>query len=155
MSYNSKTPSLYSCKMASCVGAAEGEALRECCLIFHPFLQYQIYICLLQLKQHGWWWNCSALGKRRKSWDKTPQESMLLMASISPTIYVPPAVQEQMCNQVICRGDAYYPPPSTLCPPQDFPTRVTISQWRKSLVAVGIVTFARLHRGRKLFLLSR
>lgn len=107
MSYNSKTPSLYSCKMASCVGAAEGEALRECCLIFHPFLQYQIYICLLQLKQHGWWWNCSALGKRRKSWDKTPQESMLLMASISPTIHVPPAVQEQMCNQVICRGDAY------------------------------------------------
>lgn len=103
--YNSTTVSLYACNRLCYVCDAGAEVTGGCSLVFHPFPSYiwvpwvyQIYICLLQLKQHGWWWNNSALGKRRKSWDKTLQESMFRMASFSPKIHQPPAVQEQMCN---------------------------------------------------------
>lgn len=67
----------------------------------------------------------------------------------------PWAVRKQICNQLTCRVECLYPP-VTLCPLQDPPTRILdILQWKKSSVAIGIITFARLHRARKLLLLSR
>lgn len=119
-------------------------------VVFHPFSSYiwllwmnQICICLLQLKQHGCWWNNSALGNRRKSWDKAPQETSALSC---------PKPNVQPTN---LRGECLHPP-VTLCPLHDPPTRILdILQWRKSSAAIGIITFARLHRARKLLLLSR
>lgn len=148
--------------MSSSSPDAGEDAMEVCSLVFYPFPLdiwvpwiFQIYICLLQLKQYGWWWNSCAQGKKRKSWDKTLEESIVMMVSLPSKIHLPPAVQEQMCNQLICRCEALHASP-LLCPPQDLQKRIwNISQWRKSLVAIGIVTFARLHKGRKLLLLSR
>lgn len=92
---HSATLGLYSCNLASSIGNAGGEGTDECSVGFHPFSSYtwllwmnQICICLLQLKQHGCWWNNSALGNRRKSLDKAPQETSslsCLKTNVQPT----------------------------------------------------------------------
>ena len=96
-----------------------------------------------------WSWNSmvddgiTVLWAREESPKKTPQETSTLSC---------PRTNVQPTN---LQGECLHPP-VTLCPPQDPPTRIlNISQWRKSSVAIGIITFARLHRGRILLFLSR